>query len=144
MLEGIDRPAVVWEVRAGIAEGLRPRRPRPGDKWHPDEVFIKINGVRKYLWRAVDQDGTVLDILVRNRRDKAAARRFHRRLNEEDSGGAESDRHRQAEFLRRGHREVMHSAEHHSHKGLHNFPAMATSYGKRAYDFRGTVTASAI
>jgi putative transposase len=43
-------------------------------------VLIKINGVRKYLWRAVDRDGTVLDILVRNRRDKAAARRFFRRL----------------------------------------------------------------
>jgi putative transposase len=45
-----------------------------------DEVFIKINGVHKYLWRAVDQDGTVLDILVQNRRDKAAARRFFRCL----------------------------------------------------------------
>ena len=47
---------------------------------HLDEVFIKINGLRKYLWRAVDQDGNVLDILVQNRRDKAAARRFFRRL----------------------------------------------------------------
>jgi putative transposase len=62
------------------ADILCRRRPRPGDKWLPDEVLIKINGVRKYLWRAVDQDGTVLDILVRNRRDKAAARRFFRRL----------------------------------------------------------------
>jgi putative transposase len=47
---------------------------------HLDEVFIKINGEHKYLWRAVDQDGNVLDILVQNRRDKAAARRFFRRL----------------------------------------------------------------
>ncbi|SOF02073.1 Transposase (or an inactivated derivative) [Streptomyces sp. OV198] len=62
------------------ADGLRRRRPRPGDKWHLDEVFIKINGVQKYLWRAVDQDGMVLDILVQSRRDKAAARRFFRRL----------------------------------------------------------------
>ena len=46
------------------ANGLRRRRPRPGDNWHLDEVFIKINGKIHYLWRAVDQQGTVLDILV--------------------------------------------------------------------------------
>ncbi|GAA2564101.1 IS6 family transposase [Streptomyces fimbriatus] len=62
------------------ARELRRRRPRPGDKWHLDEVFIKINGEQKYLWRAVDQDGVVLDILVQNRRATAAARRFLRRL----------------------------------------------------------------
>lgn len=62
------------------ADGLRRRRPRPGDKWHLDEVFIKANGERKYLWRAVDQDGDVLDIPVQSRRDKAAARCFFRRL----------------------------------------------------------------
>ncbi|MFI9248296.1 IS6 family transposase [Streptomyces sp. NPDC053086] len=55
------------------AGALRRRQPRPGGKWHLDEVFIKINGEQKYLWRAVDQDGNVLDILVQNRRDKAAA-----------------------------------------------------------------------
>jgi putative transposase len=43
---------------------LRRRRPRLGDKWHLDEVFIRIQGVQHYLWRAVDQDGIVLDILV--------------------------------------------------------------------------------
>jgi len=46
------------------ADGLRRRRPRTGDKWHLDEVFLKINGVQHYLWRAVDQNGVVLDILV--------------------------------------------------------------------------------
>ncbi|AKZ53335.1 transposase [Streptomyces ambofaciens ATCC 23877] len=61
------------------ADSLR-RRPRPGDKWHLDEVFIKISGEQKYLWRAVDQDGMVLDILVQNQRDKTAARHFFRRL----------------------------------------------------------------
>jgi putative transposase len=49
------------------ANQLRRRRPRPGDKWHLDEVFIKISGITHYLWRAVDQDGNVLDILVRSR-----------------------------------------------------------------------------
>jgi putative transposase len=52
-----------------FADRLRRRRPRPGDKWHLDEVFIRIQGVQHYLWRAVDQDGVVLDILVQPRRD---------------------------------------------------------------------------
>jgi putative transposase len=62
------------------SNGLRRRRPRPGDKWHLDEVFIKINGKTHYLWRAVDQDGTVLDILVTSRRDTKTATRFFRKL----------------------------------------------------------------
>jgi len=62
------------------ANELRRRRPRPGDKWHLDEVFVRINGVTHYLWRAVDQDGTVLDILVQSRRDQCAATRFFRKL----------------------------------------------------------------
>jgi putative transposase len=71
-----------WCTKFGqtYAGALRRRQPRPGDTWHLDEVFIKINGEQKYLWRAVDQDDNVLDILVQNRRDKAAARRFFRRL----------------------------------------------------------------
>src|SRR5262245_41254496 len=54
--------------------------PARGDKWHLDEVFIKINGKTHYLWRAVDQQGTVLDILVTSRRDVKAATRFFRKL----------------------------------------------------------------
>ena len=71
-----------WCLKFGqqYANGLRRRQPQPGDKWHLDEVFIKINGERKYLWRAVDQDGMVLDILVQSCRDTAAARRFFRTL----------------------------------------------------------------
>ena len=56
------------------------RRPRPGDKWHLDEVFIRINGTIHYLWRAVDQHGNVLDILVQSRRNALAARKFFRKL----------------------------------------------------------------
>ena len=52
------------------------RRPRPGDKWHLDELFVKINGSTHYLWRAVDQHGDVLDILVQSRRNAVAAKRF--------------------------------------------------------------------
>jgi putative transposase len=62
------------------ANRLRRRRPRPGDKWHLDEVFLTIHGERQYLWRAVDQDGHVLDILVQRRRDKHAAKKFFRKL----------------------------------------------------------------
>jgi putative transposase len=62
------------------ADGLRRRRARTGDKWHLDEVFLKINGITHSLWRAVDQNGVVLDILVQPRRDRFAAIRFFRRL----------------------------------------------------------------
>ncbi len=62
------------------ANAPRRHRPRPGDKWHLDEVFVQINGVQHYLWRAVDQEGNVLDILVQPRRDKRAAARFLRKL----------------------------------------------------------------
>jgi putative transposase len=60
-----------WTRKFGqdYANGLRHGWPRPGDKWHLDEVVIKINGVQHYLWRAVDQDGVVLDVLVQRRRD---------------------------------------------------------------------------
>jgi putative transposase len=63
-----------------FANCLRRRRPRPGDKWHLDEVFIRIQSAQHYLWRAVDQHGVVLDILVQPRRDAKAAKRFFRRL----------------------------------------------------------------
>src|SRR4029079_14206628 len=56
------------------------RRPKPGDTWHLDEVFLKINGELHYLWRAVDQHGVVLDILVQGRPNATAAKRFFKRL----------------------------------------------------------------
>src|SRR5919199_1441469 len=62
------------------ANQLRHRRPRPGDKWHLDEVFLTIHGERHYLWRAVDQDDNVLDILVQSRCNKGAAKKFFRKL----------------------------------------------------------------
>lgn len=71
-----------WGLRFGraFANALKKRRPRPGDKWHLDEVFIRIPGKRHYLWRAVDQHGTVLDILVQSRRNTKAAKRFFKKL----------------------------------------------------------------
>jgi putative transposase len=70
---------VVPQVRAD----LRRHQARPGDKWHLDEVLIKIAGKTHYLWRAVDQHGAVLDILVTSRRDATAATRFFRKLLKE-------------------------------------------------------------
>jgi putative transposase len=71
-----------WCAKFGqtYANRLRRRRARPGDKWHLDEVYITINGKIHYLWRAVDQYGVVLDILVTSRRDARAATRFFRKL----------------------------------------------------------------
>jgi putative transposase len=65
---------------ATFADRLRRRRCRPGDKWHLDEVQLKINGRKHWLWRAVDQAGVVLDILVQQRRNQEAAEAFLRRL----------------------------------------------------------------
>ena len=62
------------------ARRLRRRRGRLGDTWYLDELFVTIQGQRQYLWRAVDQDGDVIDILVQSRRDRRAATRFFRKL----------------------------------------------------------------
>src|SRR5919202_6192504 len=71
-----------WCQKVGqdYATRLKRRRAQPGDKWHLDEVFLTINGERHYLWRAVDQDDNVLDILVQSRRNKHAAKKFFRKL----------------------------------------------------------------
>ncbi len=61
------------------ARKLRRKQGKLGDIWHVDELFITIQGQRLYLWRAVDQDGDVIDILVTKRRDRRAAKRFFRR-----------------------------------------------------------------
>ena len=71
-----------WCAKFGppYANQLRRRRPHPGDKWHLDEVFVRIDGELRYLWRAVDQHGNVLDVLVQSHRNAAAAKRFFRKL----------------------------------------------------------------
>ncbi|MGW2770242.1 IS6 family transposase [Streptomyces sp. NPDC001275] len=99
---------------------LRRRQPRPGDRWHLDEVFIKVNGRMRYLWRAVDQDGNVLDILVQERRDTAAAKRFFRKLLK---GLQYVPRVIVTDKLRSygaAHRQVIPSVEHRSSKYLNN------------------------
>jgi len=92
-----------WCLKFGqtYANGLRDKSPRPGDRWHLDEVFLKINGRIHYLWRAVDHDGDVLDILVQSRRDTKAAKKFFRKLLR-IAVCPTGDHHRQAEELQCG------------------------------------------
>jgi putative transposase len=71
-----------WSVKFGLdyARRLRKTRPRPDARWHLDEMFVSINGKRMYLWRAVDSEGEVLDVLVQSRRNKKAALKLIRNL----------------------------------------------------------------
>ncbi|PSH62646.1 IS6 family transposase [Phyllobacterium brassicacearum] len=71
-----------WAEKFGrdYANKIRRRTPRLGDKWHLDEAVISINGKKHFLWRAVDQDGFVLEVLVQSRRDTKAAKRLIRKL----------------------------------------------------------------
>ena len=88
--------------------------------WHLDEVFIKIQGERQYLWRAVDQDGDVIDILVQPRRDQKAAKRFFRKLLK---GQGRPPWRLVTDKLRSysaAHREVMPSAVHHTDRYRNN------------------------
>jgi putative transposase len=71
-----------WALKFGqeFANQIRRRLPLAGDKWHLDEVVLKIAGATHWLWRAVDQAGIVLDVLVQSRRNKQAAKRLLRKL----------------------------------------------------------------
>jgi putative transposase len=59
--------------------------------WYLDELFVTIRGRQQYLWRAVDYDGDVIDILLQPRRDQAAAARFFRKLLKGELGAAPAD-----------------------------------------------------
>jgi putative transposase len=106
-----------WALKFGqdFANRIRRRLPATGDKWHLDEVAIKIAGKKHWLWRAVDQDGIVLDVLVQRRRDKQAAKRLKRQMrpprvmitDKLASYGAAK-------------REIIPGVEHRQHKGLNN------------------------
>ena len=77
-----------WCLTFGIdyARRLRSRRGRQGDTWHLDELFIRIQGRQQYLWRAVNEDGDEIDILVQPRRNRRAAIRFFRKLLKTQGG----------------------------------------------------------
>jgi putative transposase len=69
-----------------IAADLRRRRPKPHTNWHLDEVYLKIGGRMVYLWRAVDAEGEILDVLVQPKRDQHAAMKLMRRRERKMQG----------------------------------------------------------
>ncbi|GAA2564955.1 IS6 family transposase [Streptomyces fimbriatus] len=102
------------------ANGLRRRRPRSGDEWHLDEVFVRINGELKYLWRAVDAGGNVLGVLVQSRRGEAVARRFFRRVMKKTRAVPRVVVTDKLRSYGAAHREVMPCVEHRRSKYLNN------------------------
>jgi putative transposase len=111
-----------WCLKFGqaYANQLPRRRAKPGDKWHLDEVFLKINGKTSYLWRAVDQHGNVLDILVQSRRNKAAAKKFFRKLLKRCEYVPRVLMTDKLGSYKTAKKEVMPSVEHRKHKRLNN------------------------
>ncbi len=111
-----------WSLKFGqtYANALRRRRPQPGNKWHLDEVFIKINGKQHNLWRAIDQDGNVLDILIQSRRNKKAAKKFFRKLLKGLQYVPRVIITDKLKSYSAAKAEIMPSVEHRQHKGLNN------------------------
>jgi putative transposase len=112
----------LWCRRFGpaFATRLRQRRARAADKWHLDEVRLKIKGKQHWLWRAVDRDGLVLEILVQDRRNQEAAERFLRRVLE---GEGVAPRVVVTDTLASSPpalKRVLPQTEHRRHKGLNN------------------------
>src|SRR3954453_9507164 len=111
-----------WARKFGqaFANQIRRRLPGPGDKWHLDEVCLMIRGTKHWLWRAVDQDGVVLDVLVQSQRDKQAAKRLLRKLLKRQMRPPRASvmiTDKLASYsAAKG--EVMPSVEHRRHKGL--------------------------
>lgn len=83
-----------------FTKSLRKRQGKLGDIWYLDEVFITVNGNRQYLWRAVDQDGEVVDVFLQSRRDGATAKRFFQASTAQAAKRTKKDRYGQAEKLR--------------------------------------------
>ncbi|GHO58151.1 IS6 family transposase [Ktedonobacter robiniae] len=111
-----------WCHRFGhiYAKELRRLRPKTGDKWHMGEVYLKINGKTHYLWRAVDQYGNILDILVQSRRNKNAAKRFFRKLLKRLRYVPRVIITDKLKSYSAAKRELLPGVEHRQHKGLNN------------------------
>ena len=111
-----------WCTRFGpeYARRLRRGASRPGDRWHLDEVFVTIGGIRKYLWRAVDQRGNVLDILIQSTRNGRAATRFFKKILKKQGNQPRvlvTDKLRSYQVA---HRQTMSATEHRRNKYLNN------------------------
>jgi putative transposase len=111
-----------WALRFGqaFANEIRRRLPRVGDKWHLDEVVIKIAGTTHWLWRAVDQHGVVLDVLVQSRRDARAAKRLLRKLLKRQRRAPRVMITDKLASYSAAKKDLMPGVEHRRHKGLNN------------------------
>lgn len=111
-----------WGVKFGatIGKTLKQRAPQRGDKWHLDEMCLLMNKKKHWLWRAVDQEGNELDILIQSRRNKKAAKRFFKKLLK----GLQyvprvivTDKLKSYEAAKK---EILPPVEHRQHKGINN------------------------
>ncbi len=110
----------VTKFRPSIARGLRRREPRPCNIWHLDEVVVKIRGRKYWLWRAVEQDGLVLDEILQSKGNTQAAKRLRRRLMKQYGSVPKriiTDKLRSCGAAKRA---IAPGVEHISHKGLNN------------------------
>jgi putative transposase len=111
-----------WNLAFGTtyANDIKRRAPRRGDKWHLDEMCLVMNGKKYWLWRAVDQDGYELDILLQSRKNKKAAKRFFKKLLK---GLRYAPRVIITDKLKSygaAKKEILPHIEHRQHKGLNN------------------------
>jgi len=111
-----------WSVKSGlgIARLIRSTALGRGDKWHLDEVVVTINGKKHWLWRAVDQHGAVLDVLVQSRRDRHAAKRLMRKLLKKHGRAPRVLVTDKLKSYAVANRDLGISVEHRQHKGLNN------------------------
>ncbi|MEJ2605015.1 MAG: IS6 family transposase [Gammaproteobacteria bacterium] len=127
-----------WVGRFGHQFAARIRRDRPGpaDKWHLDEVVVRINGKTQWLWRAVDANGDVLDILVQSRRDRVAALRFLRKLLKRWGRlrVMVTDKMRSYSAAKAG---IAPGLEHRQHKGLNNRSEASHRHTRRREEITG-------
>src|SRR3954453_906357 len=111
-----------WALKFGqaFANRIRRRLPCAADKWHLDEVVLKIAGKRHWLWRAVEQTGVVLEVLVQRRRDKQSARRLLRKLLKRQMRPPRVMITDKLASYGAAKREIVSGVEHRQHKGLNN------------------------
>jgi putative transposase len=111
-----------WAEKFGrnFANRIRRRSGRFGDKWHLDEVVVSIAGRKQWLWRAVDQDGFVLDVLVQSRRNAKAAKRLMRKLLQKQGRSPRVMITGKLRSYAAAKRQIMPGVEHRQHKGLNN------------------------
>jgi putative transposase len=111
-----------WALKFGPVYARRVKRKTPSrrDIWHLDEVVVTISGQKHWLWRAVDQDGYVLDEIVQTRRNTKAAKRLLRRLLKKQGCPPRRMITDKLDSYAAARRQIMLTVEHHSHKGLNN------------------------